>query len=299
MLDYDGWNGGTTSYSFGLHVPVPIYAEIEPKIDEMEVAIKEKIERLLRGETHNFISKVLIQPKSKEPTQRQLQSHPEFWLPSHFRLFISHLGEDRNSAQRLATTLRGFGISSFVAHEDIEPTREWQLEIDRALFSMDALAALLSPGFGRSNWTDHEVGVAIGREKLVLPLMYGRNPYGLISKYQGLKVKGRKLSEVGQLIFRALMKNSLTSTKLVSCLVDQFMFTDDIDAANRQIELLENAGNIRSDLLDRIREKSISTSTIYENIATRYRVNSLLQKHGGEIAEKPSFNNENSDEMPF
>jgi len=43
---------------------------------------------------------------------------------------------------RLQSSLRRFGISAFVAHVDIDPTKEWQDEIEAALFSMDALAAI-------------------------------------------------------------------------------------------------------------------------------------------------------------
>ncbi len=145
-LEYDRWNGGTTYYAFNLLVPVTVYASVELSIEEIESKIHEKISRLLRGETNDFVSKVYVQPRHKEHPQPQLSVPPDFWLPGHFRLFISHLGEHKESAQRLAKTLRAYGITSFVAHEDIEPTKEWQLEIHRALFSMDALAAILSRG---------------------------------------------------------------------------------------------------------------------------------------------------------
>jgi hypothetical protein len=51
--------------------------------------------------------------------------------------------------------LRSFGVSAFVAHENIEPTK-WQDEIEKALLSMNALAAILMPGFHESKWTDQE-----------------------------------------------------------------------------------------------------------------------------------------------
>ncbi len=130
--------------------------------------------------------------------------------------------------------------------------------------------------------------------------MYGRNPYGLISKYQGFKVKGRKLSEVGRIVFAALIRNQLTAFRLVSCLVEQFMYADDPIAASRHIELLEHANSIPADLLGRIKEKTISTATIYESEEVRRRINTLLQKHGCENAERPATSYEmNEDEIPF
>lgn len=48
-----------------------------------------------------------------------------FWMPGYFRLFISHLSVDKKKASQLQQALKRFGISGFVAHEDIEPTKEW------------------------------------------------------------------------------------------------------------------------------------------------------------------------------
>lgn len=96
-----------------------------------------------------------------------------FWRPAHFRLFLTHLLSFKEQTTRLQSSLLPFGISAFVAHVDIEPTKEWLSEIEKALYSMDALAAILMPGFHESNWTDHEVGIAVGRDVLVIPIRKG------------------------------------------------------------------------------------------------------------------------------
>ena len=59
-------------------------------------------------------------------------------------------------------------------------------EIDLALRSMHALSALLTPDFHLSDWTDQEVGFALGRGVLVVPVRLGLDPYGFIGKVQGL-----------------------------------------------------------------------------------------------------------------
>jgi hypothetical protein len=63
-----------------------------------------------------------------------------FWEPFHFRLFLNHLSSFKKKAGLLQTALRRYGISAFVAHVDIEPTKEWLDEIEAGLYSMDALA---------------------------------------------------------------------------------------------------------------------------------------------------------------
>ena len=143
-----------------------------------------------------------------------------FWEPFHFKLFLSHLSSFKVITAQLQAALRKFGISAFVAHVDIEPTREWQDEIEAGLLSMDALVAILMPGFKESSWTDQEVGVAVGRGVLVIPVMRGLNPYGFISKYQGLNASGRKVGEVAEEVFRILATSPKTRAKMLSCLTE-------------------------------------------------------------------------------
>ncbi len=79
-----------------------------------------------------------------------------------------------------------FGISAFVAHQDIQPTKAWQDEIENALTTMDAFVALLTEGFHESEWTDQEVGFALVRGIPVVSVRLGRDPYGFIGKFQAL-----------------------------------------------------------------------------------------------------------------
>lgn len=102
------------------------------------------------------------------------------------RLFLSHKAGHKENVSSLKEKMALYGICAFVAHEDIEPTQEWQEEIERALKSMDVLVALLTDDFRDSNWTDHEVGFALGRGVPVIAVRLGMDPYGFIGNKQGL-----------------------------------------------------------------------------------------------------------------
>ena len=93
---------------------------------------------------------------------------------TQFRLFISHISKDKSKALRLKDSLKPYGISGFVAHEDIHPTLEWQDEIERALRVMDAFIAIHTAGFSSSYWTQQEVGFAIGRDVKVISFKMGK-----------------------------------------------------------------------------------------------------------------------------
>lgn len=299
-LAYDNWNGGTTTYTLVIQIPVPLYATIESRLEAIEKELLERIQRLQREETNDHVAQVVIKPQSTVSNKVVPLHDSKFWLPNHFRLFISHLNKDKRSAGNLKGALTRYGISAFVAHEDIAPTKEWLDEIEKALFSMDALAAILSPGFHNSNWTDHEVGFSLGRGVLVLPIRYGLDPYGLIGKYQGLQAKDRHLREVAKSVFDALLLNPQTRAKLVGCLVDQFVVCGSREIALAKLELLLGAEEVLPEGLAKIRERTSNSDALAHDEEVLKTVNELLVKYGAEpVSPKRELADVLNDDIPF
>lgn len=114
-------------------------------------------------------------------------SAPQMWRNERgVRLFISHVSGEKVKASRLRGCLRPYGVSGFVAHEDIEPTLVWQSEIEKALFTMDAFLSIHTAGFAASVWTQQEIGFAVARRVPTIALMMGEVPQGFIAAKQGL-----------------------------------------------------------------------------------------------------------------
>jgi len=128
-----------------------------------------------------------------------------------FKLFISHRDSFKIKAKEIKEELKIFGISSFVAHEDIEPTKEWVVEIERALFSMDAMLALLSVDFSKSVWTNQEIGVAYGRGSFILPVRLGEDPQGFVGKFQALRPESDDMTKISLQIVERLLINECTA----------------------------------------------------------------------------------------
>lgn len=152
----------------------------------------------------------------------------QLWGKGSIRIFISHIAAHKVVATEIQEALGKFGIASFVAHEDIEPTAVWQTEIERALFSMDILIALLTAGFNESNWTDQEIGIAIGREVTILPIAREKTPYGFIGKVQAIRW-GRKTSDqVTDAILGVLLKkekfNSSAKDAFITAVSNAYSF---------------------------------------------------------------------------
>ena len=146
------------------------------------------------------------------------QANPSaHWLGSKdFRLFISHLSRDKAKAIRLKEGLSAHAISGFVAHEDIEPSRVWQDEIERALFTMDALVAVCTTGFSASVWANQEIGFALGRGVKVISVKMGEDPVGFISKRQAVSRGQRSAEEIAAEIDGILAADPTTADRLAT-----------------------------------------------------------------------------------
>lgn len=130
----------------------------------------------------------------------------DFWHEGYLKAFISHLSSNKARMSALKLSLSHWGISAFVAHEDIEVSREWRDEVEAGLETMDVLIAVVEPGFKESDWCAQEVGFALGRRIDVVPLRAGLDPYGFFGKYQGIQIKGKAPKDVADEITEALLK---------------------------------------------------------------------------------------------
>ena len=126
---------------------------------------------------------------------------------SPIRLFLSHTSDVKEQAFTIGEGLRLYGISPFIAHEHIEPSTEWQAEIEKALLTMDVLVPLLTDKFKTSDWTDQEVGAAIGRQVPVFPVSLGRDPYGFIAKYQAVPGLSRSPEVISEQLAKCVWRS--------------------------------------------------------------------------------------------
>ena len=110
------------------------------------------------------------------------------WGINQFRIFISHLSDDKKYASNIKDKLCKIGISCFVAHNDIDPGTYWIDELEKALLTSNVCLCLLSENYHNSNWTDQEIGFSYGLGKQIIPVNLGVLPYGLIQKFQAINI---------------------------------------------------------------------------------------------------------------
>lgn len=202
------------------------------------------------------------------------------WDDNSFCVFLSHLASDKIRTAKLQEILqREYNISCFVAHVDIEPGYEWQIEIEKALEGCDALVALLVPDFHKSNWTDQEIGYVMGRKKKIIAVRFGLDPYGFIGKFQGIQGAQKTIEQVATEIFNVLAIDNKTKKKITDAIVYKFENSSSFAEAKNNVGLLEGFSELSSKQIERIRFAEQNNNQINHSFGVSERVKSLLKKY--------------------
>lgn len=90
-----------------------------------------------------------------------------------FRVFISHSVEDSDIVNLLATSLEMNGIEPYVAEEYPQPGGWLANKVVTAIDSSNCVVGLLTWAGRQSVFVQHELACAIGKGKLVVPVVEG------------------------------------------------------------------------------------------------------------------------------
>lgn len=266
---YDNWNGGTYGHALYFQLPPTLYHEVFENLDEVGDEIRDGVNRISNVQ-NEFIEKVFLElmddptledwrersgvllspiPVAAIGSQEQLR---RLWHQDYLRLFLSHKASYKQQATALKVAMERFGVSCFVAHEDIEPTKPWQDEIERALFSMEALVALMTEDFADSNWTDQEVGVAFGRQVPIMAVRLGADPHGFIGKFQGVPGINRTSNQLASAVYDLLWKNPSLVPRLTEGLMTSFESSKTYVQANMLIGYLDRLKSAPPVIVERL-----------------------------------------------
>ena len=199
-VDYDNLNGGTYGHDVQLFLPFEDLSKVNiSEQDSLARGIGEDLNTLNTAVENEFFRAVRLEINAENddnfrharPTLSRPTLDPNtlsMWKPGTIRLFISHRDECKTYANELAEALEPYGISSFVAHDTIEPMTKWQTEILKGPDTMEIMLAFVTNDFHESTWTNQEIGFALGRDIPVLSLeLQKRDPPGFIGSEQALR----------------------------------------------------------------------------------------------------------------
>ena len=242
---YDNWNGGTYGHALHLILPEDLYLRFTRQRDDLQTQIAKDLNGL-HNVQNEYIAEVFFEMEAADdgddwrrksalfrskPRMVSADTTTRIWGTDGYRVFLSHKASVKETATTLKEGLRVFGVSAFVAHKDITPTKQWQDEIEAALASMDAFVAFMSKTFHDSNWTDQEVGYALCRGVPIIALRDGTDPYGFIGRFQALSCE---LPEAPQTIVTLLIKHP----RMIDAYVAAAAQCESFEVGNKLAELL-------------------------------------------------------------
>jgi TIR domain len=254
----DNWNGGTYGHALYLLIPETLYLNcIEHKV-EIQDKLRDDLNKV-HNVQNEFIEAVFLEMDEPEEHEWRKESGllvagkrvisadatRRIWGQDGFRVFLSHKSDVNQEIAELKNELRLFGVSCFVAHEDIHPTKAWQDEIENALGSMDAFVALMTPNFHESEWTDQEVGFAFGRGVPIIAVRLGKDPYGFIGKFQALTCKWETAAV-------DIMKILIKDDRMFSSYVQSLRNCPNFSGGNILAKVLPSIENLSTAQIDEI-----------------------------------------------
>lgn len=204
--------------------------------------------------------------------------NPPFWRDGMLRVFISHLAEHRAFTAEVQSELLRYGITGFVAHNDIEPTTEWMTQIETALATCDALVALLHPGFHQSKWTDQEVGFVMGRGLPVFTVRFGEDPYGFMGRFQAFNGNGKSVEAISRELFEAYRTNKETAPQFAEVLMRIFEQSGSFADAKAKIGYLEELKTWAPSFAPRLKAAVEGNSQIRDSWGVPERIDALITK---------------------
>lgn len=217
----------------------------------------------------------------------------DFWDAGYLKVFISHLSANKQRMSFMKKYFAKWGVSAFIAHEDIEPTREWREEVEAALETMDVMVAVVEPGFKESDWCCQEVGYALGRTIEVIPLRAGMDPFGFFGKYQGIQIKGRMPKDAAHDIVKLLLRKPKCRSRLLQSMSKGFSS----QPSKEKVSLVKTLDSWKVLTDDQLKE-TCERSSISEYEKDKLR--DIIDRVGALQAKEPlSQTQDVSDDIPF
>jgi hypothetical protein len=198
------------------------------------------------------------------------------WGPEPGRAFLSHVLENRTLVGEVRTRLPHFGISGFVAHADIDPSKQWRGVIKEALATCHVFVAFIDEAFHESQWCDQEVGWALSRDIPILPIRpreFDRGAErkdGFLEEHQDVFLDDAKSWSVpywaAEQVFNSLVTHARTREVGVMSLAEAFVNSGSYDQTRRLWSLIERQALIEPPQLRRLEYAVQTNRQVYEAV---------------------------------
>lgn len=211
--------------------------------------------------------------------------------PAPARAFISYNKEDINLATIIKRDLTFFGLSVFLAKQDLTPGGNFDTEILQNLESSDIFLPILTKNYYKSEYTDQETGVAVVLNKLILPLRWTEKPRGFISGIHAKQIDVEKVSNSGsdfyhcrstcKEIIDALItnENSNYDDQIRHSVIMGFTQSPSFAITDLTLDLIKSYKFFTESEVIEILTKSADNNDVYWHSHARVFLKALLRKH--------------------
>lgn len=250
---YDNWNGGMYGHDIIMFLPPEVFGEVTlARKADFEADLRSKLQQCCSSIANEYINAVRFEDEDENDPYFQsaisISDRPQLnpnslsiWKSDHIRLFISHRDVHKVGANQLANLLEEFGISSFVAHDTIEPMATWQNEIVKGLETMEIMLVYLTDEFHESVWTNQEIGFALGRNIPIISLKLGKtDPKGFIGERQALKLNPHNMQQTVLDIYKLISEKLGNKHRLQTALIRSFCNSPDFSETKKRFERINS-----------------------------------------------------------
>ncbi len=315
-VSYDNWNNGTYGHNVILFLDEGTIGKISDL--KLQKAISSKIESDLKTLTENIQNELIeslwieladdsnLDYQSSVKLTSQPIVNPDdlsMWKPGYIRLFISHKEEYKKEATHLAEMLEGYGISSFVAHDTIEPLEKWQNIIIKGLQSMEIMIVFVTDGFFQSCWTNQEIGFALGRAVPIISLKLQKEaPQGFIQDTQAIICGLDSNQDTVSKVYKVLSQKLNHEERIRRSLIQAFVKSPNFDETIKRFTRLQSLEKITDLDIKQIIEGFSYNNQLYNcgYLSTKSRFINFLKNRTGQDYE---INKNNqviiSEKLPF
>ena len=150
-------------------------------------------------------------------------------------------------------------------------------------------AVVLTPGFHESKWTDQEVGIALGKGTLVIPVRLGLDPYGFIGKVQGLPGKLDEPESLASSIVDLLLKHKSTADNLQEALIVGLEKSPSFDASKTVAKKLAGLKYISAEQLRRIESAVKENDQVANSFGVPARIQQIVQRFKPPVTDDTPF----------
>ena len=96
------------------------------------------------------------------------------------QVFISYSRHNQETMRRLARAIKSKGFSVWTDDNLTPGTRQWKIEIEKAIEASGAVIAMMSPSAKKSEWVDRELEYARMRSITIIPMLIEGDPINAV-----------------------------------------------------------------------------------------------------------------------